>query len=81
MNKLCGRVQFWPAAKIFILERKKERICDKWYNSDILIFCNRFLGCNLRVIPVHNTADVVKGMLIIAKVTCDVLQFAFSVFL
>ncbi|XP_048055700.1 protein SPO16 homolog [Megalobrama amblycephala] len=30
---------------------------------------NRFLGCNLRVIPVHNTADVVKGMLIIAKAT------------
>ncbi|XP_067315772.1 protein SPO16 homolog isoform X2 [Pseudorasbora parva] len=28
---------------------------------------NRFLGCNLRVIPVHSTADVVKGMLIIAK--------------
>uniref|UniRef100_A0A672N3K6 Uncharacterized protein n=1 Tax=Sinocyclocheilus grahami TaxID=75366 RepID=A0A672N3K6_SINGR len=30
---------------------------------------NRFLGCNLRVIPVHSTADVVKGMLVIAKVT------------
>ncbi|XP_059416361.1 protein SPO16 homolog isoform X2 [Carassius carassius] len=30
---------------------------------------NRFLGCNLRVIPVHSTADVVKGMLVIAKAT------------
>ncbi|KAK7144718.1 hypothetical protein R3I94_010968 [Phoxinus phoxinus] len=30
---------------------------------------NRFLGCNLRVMPVHSTADVVKGMLIIAKAT------------
>ncbi|XP_052455469.1 protein SPO16 homolog isoform X3 [Carassius gibelio] len=28
---------------------------------------SRFLGCNLRVIPVHSTADVVKGMLVIAK--------------
>ncbi|XP_073708604.1 protein SPO16 homolog [Garra rufa] len=27
---------------------------------------NRFLGCNLRVIPVHSAADVVKGMLAIA---------------
>ncbi|TRY96447.1 hypothetical protein DNTS_027524 [Danionella cerebrum] len=30
---------------------------------------NRFLGCNLRVIPAHSTADIVKGMLIIAKAT------------
>ncbi|XP_043098482.1 protein SPO16 homolog isoform X1 [Puntigrus tetrazona] len=30
---------------------------------------NRFLGRNLRVIPVHSTADVVKGILVIAKAT------------
>ncbi|KAF4112205.1 protein SPO16 homolog [Onychostoma macrolepis] len=30
---------------------------------------NRFLGCKLRVIPVHSTADVVKGILVIAKAT------------
>ncbi|XP_065120852.2 protein SPO16 homolog [Paramisgurnus dabryanus] len=30
---------------------------------------NRFLGCNLRVLPVHSTTDVVKGMLVIAKAT------------
>ncbi|XP_043347179.1 protein SPO16 homolog [Dermochelys coriacea] len=30
----------------------------------------RFLGSNLRVIPVHNTAETVKLMLTIAKITC-----------
>ncbi|XP_037762374.1 AP2-interacting clathrin-endocytosis protein isoform X4 [Chelonia mydas] len=30
----------------------------------------RFLGSNLRVIPVHNTAEIVKLMLTIAKITC-----------
>ncbi|XP_075792643.1 protein SPO16 homolog [Pelodiscus sinensis] len=30
----------------------------------------RFLGSNLRLIPVHNTAETVKLMLIIAKTTC-----------
>ncbi|XP_078502451.1 protein SPO16 homolog [Lissotriton helveticus] len=30
----------------------------------------RFLGSNLRVIPVHNTADSIKVMLTIAKATC-----------
>ncbi|KAA0712881.1 hypothetical protein E1301_Tti005038 [Triplophysa tibetana] len=30
---------------------------------------NRFLGCNLRVLPVHNTSDLVKGMLVIAEAT------------
>lgn len=34
-----------------------------------LKFCHRFLGCNLRVLPVHNTSDVVKGMLVIAEVS------------
>ncbi|KAJ7986414.1 hypothetical protein DPEC_G00339650 [Dallia pectoralis] len=29
----------------------------------------RFLGSNLRVLPVHNNAEVVKGMLTIAKAT------------
>ncbi|KAH1166801.1 hypothetical protein KIL84_015973 [Mauremys mutica] len=32
--------------------------------------CQRFLGSNLRVIPVHNTAETVKLMLSIAKITC-----------
>ncbi|XP_073810281.1 protein SPO16 homolog isoform X1 [Danio rerio] len=40
---------------------------------------NRFLGCNLKVIPVHSTAEVVNGMLIIAKVCCDtVVHFSLS---
>ncbi|XP_075038484.1 protein SPO16 homolog [Mixophyes fleayi] len=30
----------------------------------------RFLGSNLRIIPAHNSADVVKRILTIAKVTC-----------
>ncbi|XP_064004073.1 protein SPO16 homolog [Pogoniulus pusillus] len=30
----------------------------------------RFLGSNLRIIPVHNTAETVKLMLTIAKTTC-----------
>uniref|UniRef100_A0A8C5QZC7 Chromosome 1 open reading frame 146 n=1 Tax=Leptobrachium leishanense TaxID=445787 RepID=A0A8C5QZC7_9ANUR len=29
----------------------------------------RFLGTNLRILPVHNNADAVKLMLTIAKVT------------
>ncbi|XP_064416133.1 protein SPO16 homolog isoform X4 [Latimeria chalumnae] len=30
----------------------------------------RFLGSNLRIIPVHNTNDIVKSILTIAKATC-----------
>ncbi|XP_069792469.1 protein SPO16 homolog isoform X2 [Narcine bancroftii] len=30
----------------------------------------RFLGSNLKIIPSHNAADVVRSMLTIAKVTC-----------
>ncbi|XP_053549678.1 protein SPO16 homolog [Bombina bombina] len=30
----------------------------------------RFLGSSLRIIPVHNSADIVKIMLTIAKATC-----------
>ncbi|XP_063794820.1 protein SPO16 homolog [Pseudophryne corroboree] len=30
----------------------------------------RFLGSNLRIIPAHNSADIVKSILTIAKVTC-----------
>lgn len=41
-------------------------------------FCNRFLGCNLRVLPVHNTSDVVKGMLVIAEVSFDVFFVRFK---
>ncbi|XP_029473550.1 uncharacterized protein C1orf146 homolog isoform X1 [Rhinatrema bivittatum] len=32
----------------------------------------RFLGSNLRVIPINNTADIIKLMLTIAKATCKV---------
>ncbi|XP_018420586.1 PREDICTED: uncharacterized protein C1orf146 homolog [Nanorana parkeri] len=30
----------------------------------------RFLGSNLRIIPAHNNADVVKSMLTVTKATC-----------
>ncbi|GCC31254.1 protein SPO16 homolog [Chiloscyllium punctatum] len=30
----------------------------------------RFLGSNLKIIPAHNSGDMVKSMLTIAKVTC-----------
>ncbi|XP_055497383.1 protein SPO16 homolog [Leucoraja erinacea] len=30
----------------------------------------RFLGNNLKIIPSHNTSDIVKSMLTLAKVTC-----------
>ncbi|XP_067369498.1 protein SPO16 homolog isoform X2 [Channa argus] len=30
---------------------------------------HRFFGCNLRILPVRNNADLVKGMLTIAKAT------------
>ncbi|PIO32513.1 hypothetical protein AB205_0037380 [Aquarana catesbeiana] len=30
----------------------------------------RFLGSNLRIIPAHNNADVVKSMLTVVKATC-----------
>ncbi|XP_051985514.1 protein SPO16 homolog [Xyrauchen texanus] len=30
---------------------------------------NRFLGCNLKVLPVHSTPNAVDGMLLIAKAT------------
>lgn len=50
-------------------------MCDKIVL--LFYFCNRFLGCNLKVIPVHSTADAVKGMLVIATVSCDAfLQFS-----
>lgn len=36
--------------------------------SEKVCFFFRFLGSNLRILPVRNNTDIVKGMLTIAKV-------------
>lgn len=40
------------------VKKKTEEVC----------FSFRFLGSNLRILPVRNNAEIVKGMLTIAKV-------------
>ncbi len=49
--------------------------------TEEVFFSFRFFGSNLRILPVRNNAEIVKGMLTIAKVKIETVHKSYLVIL